>query len=65
MSDTPLINRTAVREFALVVLSQERPHLADKFTQVSADFFDRIETKLRIGIVQAVRDAPTVGKTLR
>jgi hypothetical protein len=54
-----------VREFALVVLSQERPHLAEKFTQVSAEFFERIESKLRIGVVEAIRSAPTAGKTLR
>lgn len=62
---TPLINKTAVREFALVVLAQERPHLAEKFTQVSAEFFERVEAKLRMGIVTAVREAQTVGKTLR
>lgn len=64
-AQTPLINRTAVREFALVVLAQERPHLAEKFTQVSAEFFDRIEQRLRVVIVQQVRIAPTSGKTLK
>lgn len=62
---TPLINRTATREFALVVLAQERPHLAEKFTQISAEFFEKIEQRLRIAIVQEIRACPTNGKTLK
>lgn len=64
-TQNPIINRSAVREFALVVLGQERPHLAEKFTQVSAEFFDRIEQRLRVAIVQEIRACPTCGKTLR
>ena len=62
---TPLINRSAVREFSLAVLGQERPHLADKFTQISAEYFQKIESRLRIAIVQEIRAAPTNGKTLK
>ncbi len=64
-NETPLINRTAVREFSLAVLGQERPHLAEKFTQVSAEYFERIETRLRVAIVQEIRAAPTTGRTLK
>lgn len=65
MNQTPLINRAAVREFSLVVLAQDRPHLAGKFTQISADYFEKIEQRLRLAIVQEISAAPTNGKTLK
>jgi hypothetical protein len=63
--NTPLINRTAVREFSMVVLHQERPHLADKFTRVSEEWFEKIESRLRVAIVQEIRASGTTGKTLK
>lgn len=61
----PLINRTAVRELALAILAHERPHLAAKFTQVSSNFLDTVEEKLKAVIVREVMAAPTNGRTLR
>lgn len=60
-----LINRSAVREKSLALLAQNRPHLADKFTRVSEDYFVRIEGYLVYAIAKYLEVMPTSGKTLR
>jgi hypothetical protein len=62
---TPLLNKSKVRDYALVVLAMERPHLANKLGRVSSEFFERMETQLKVSILNAVRCAPSVGKTLK
>lgn len=71
MTPTPLINRSEVREYAVAILKQNRPALAEKFTRagsdavmISDDFFVQIEARLRASIVLAVDKAPTTGKIL-
>jgi len=57
-----LINRTAVKSLALAASADSR---GGKFTRVSKDFLDRIETKVRILTVNEVRAHPSCGVTLR
>lgn len=62
---TRLLNRSAVRDKALAVLANTRPHLAGKMTRVSGEFYMRLEAWLVMRLELYVRDMPSVGKTLR
>jgi hypothetical protein len=64
--ETPmkLTNQTAVRRYALDVLKQERPALAENFTRVGSDFFEAIEAATRSAIIQRIKSHNSVGKTL-
>lgn len=62
---TPLLNRSKVRDYALVIIGMERPHLSAKLTRVSGEFFERMETQLKLSILNAIRTAPSAGKTLK
>jgi RNA polymerase sigma factor (sigma-70 family) len=59
-----LTNQTAVRRYALDVLKQERPALAEKFTRVGSDFFEAIEAATRSAIIQRIKAHNSAGKTL-
>lgn len=67
-----LLNKSAVRKYALEMLKQERPALVDKFTdggkkplRVGSEFFDSVEASVRIAIRSRVATQSSVGKTLR
>lgn len=60
-----LINKAAVRRFALDTLKAERPHLAEKFTRVGSEFFDAVESSVRNTIRGRIATQPSTGKTLR
>lgn len=56
-----LINRTAVRDLALLYSRQMRN---GRFTRVSENFLDGIEDLVRASVASRVHRAPSVGKTL-
>lgn len=60
-----LINKSAVREYTLAMLRANRPHLADKMTRVSPEYFDRVEAKLKATIMNEVASMPTSGATIK
>lgn len=62
---TRLINRVAVRDFALAALAEHRPHLREKLTRVSGAFYGRAQAHLSIWIEQEIKAAPSLGKTIR
>lgn len=56
-----LLNKKAVREYALAQVK----HLRNgRFTRISKEFFDDLETATRQTIAARVHRAPSVGKTL-
>lgn len=57
-----LINIKHTKEYALSVSMQCRQ---GKFKRVSADFLERIESKIRNIIVAEVKSHPSVGQTLK
>jgi hypothetical protein len=57
-----LINKKAVREYALAQVTQLRHH---SFERVGASFIDRIEGAVRNTIVQEIKAHPSKGKTLQ
>lgn len=57
-----LLNKSKIREFALQLSQETR---GGKFTRVSSEFVDRVESKLRNLIRQEVHSHPSVGCTLR
>lgn len=57
-----LINRKAVRAYALLVSQR---HRAGKFTRVSAAFLEKINTQVRATVEWDVTRHPSVGKTLK
>ena len=57
-----LINVTEVKRLALAVSQQQRN---GKFTRVSKQFLDRIESKVRVSIAYEVGTHPSIGKTLK
>lgn len=52
-----LLNQSQVREFAFAALRERRPGLARKMTRVSEDFFETVETRLRMHVFVDVRRA--------
>jgi hypothetical protein len=62
---TRLLNRSAVREFALAVLARDRAHLAGKLTRISPAFYERLEVRLRVAVTEVIGTLPTTGKTIR
>ncbi len=60
-----LINKAAVRRYALDVLKDHRPHLAGKLTRVGSEFFESVESSTRNAIRLRVLTHTSVGKTLR
>lgn len=64
MSDS-LLNKSSVRQFTLDALKRTRPHLAEKMTRVSPEYFERIESKLRVMIINEVSILPTSGATIK
>lgn len=59
--NTPLVNRSAVKKMALQLSKDNR---AGKFTRVSAEFLERVNSATDAYIRQAVQNHPSVGKTL-
>ena len=57
-----LINVTEVKRLALAVSQQQRN---GKFTRVSKQFLDRIESKVSVAIAYEVGTHPSIGKTLK
>lgn len=57
-----LLNKSKVREFALQLSAENR---GGKFTRVSSEFVDRVESKLRNLIRQEIHSLPSVGVTLK
>jgi hypothetical protein len=61
-----LINKSAIRQFTLDALKQERPHLAAKKTRIADSYFERIEARLRAAIIhQEIQTMPTTGATIK
>lgn len=60
-----LLNKSAVKTFTLALLQSERPHLADKFTRISSEYYTSIEAKLRATIRDHLNTMPTNGKTIK
>jgi|HubBroStandDraft_3_1064219.scaffolds.fasta_scaffold06337_4 hypothetical protein len=65
MTPTPLLNRSAVRDYALAILEAERPHLKDKLTRVGDEFFVQMEIALRAKIQNHIRTMSRAGATIR
>lgn len=63
MSDS-LINNAAVKRYTLSAVAEQRPHLADKFTRISADYLTRVEAHVRNYIQEQIRNMPSTGKTI-
>lgn len=59
---TKLLNKKAVRDYALAVAAADRAH---PFRRVGDEFFVAVETALRNTIVDRVRRHPSVGVTLK
>jgi hypothetical protein len=59
--NTPLVNRSAVKKMALQLSKDNR---AGKFTRVSAEFLERVNSATDAYVRQAVQSHPSVGKTL-
>ena len=59
-----LLNKTATRDYAEMVMKLERPALAEKFTRVSETFFEAIEAQTRIAIINRIKAHNSSGKTL-
>ena len=62
VNPTPLLNRTAVRDFLLEVAKDQRPF--NKFTRVSEDTLIRANAVVRSFCVTHVRGMPSKGQTL-
>lgn len=60
-----LLNKSAVKKFTLALIASERPHLADKLTRVSSEYYETIEVKLRSAIREHINTMPTNGKTIK
>lgn len=60
-----IINKSAVRNYALDVLKAERPALAEKFTRVGSEFFDAVEAAARAAVRNRIAAHNSTGKTLR
>jgi hypothetical protein len=57
-----LLNKAKVREFALQLSAENR---GGKFTRVSSEFIERIESKVRNLVRQEIHSHPSVGCTLK
>jgi len=64
MSDI-LLNRAAVKRYTMKSVAEQRAHLQDKFTRISAEYLNRIEAHLREYINEQVRNMPSTGKTIK
>jgi len=62
MASRSLLNRSAVKDYALSLSSTNR---AGKFTRVSKKFLDRMEASFKVHVNDAVHRHPSVGKTLQ
>ena len=60
--NTPFINRSAVKKAALQLSADTR---AGKFTRVSTEFLERVNSAVDAYLRQAVHSHPSVGKTLK
>ncbi len=60
-----LLNKSAVKKFTLATLQSERPHLAEKFTRVSGEYYIALEAKLRGVIREHLNTMPSNGKTIK
>jgi len=60
---TSLTNRSALRTYALQRAAETRPAWAP--SQVSKEFLDRMEARLRAIVAAEIQQHPTKGKTLR
>lgn len=60
-----LINRAQVKNYTLATLQAKRPHLAEKKTRVSAEYFERIDAKVRNLIQHEVDGMHSVGVTIK
>ncbi len=65
MSKTKLIHRVAVRETLMAIIAERRPHLAGKFTEVSASLYLGAHSAVISWLEQKVDSLPTTGKTIR
>jgi hypothetical protein len=59
---TPLLNRSAVKKFALDLSKANR---AGRFNRVSLEFLERINARLKNIIREEVQRHPSLGKTLK
>ncbi len=62
LNPTPLLNRSAVREFLLEAAQRHRPF--NKFSRVSEDTLVAINAELRAICVSRVKQMPSKGVTL-
>lgn len=60
-----LLNQAEVRRELFRRIDSERPHLKDKLTRVSPEFFERLNTQLQLLIAKEVASLATVGSTIR
>lgn len=58
-----IINRTAVRKYALEVAEKERK--ASGFRIVSKDFIEAVEASVRSAVIDRIRRHPSKGVTLK
>jgi hypothetical protein len=61
---TRLINRAAVRDFALACLPRIRPGLVGKLTRVSGKFYERAQAGLTLWIEGEIAAHPSRSKTI-
>lgn len=57
-----LTSPSKVRQFALDQAPKLRSH---KFTRVSKDFLEAIESEVRMAITRRIQSQPSVGETLK
>lgn len=62
MAVNGLLNRSSVKKFALDYAAEHKYH---KYSQVSAEFLDRVSRHLKCWIEEAVDRQPSKGKTIR
>lgn len=60
-----LINKAAVKKRTLEVLNETRPHLTEKMTRISGEWYDAIERDVNARITARLAELNTSGKTIK
>jgi hypothetical protein len=60
-----LINKSSVKKRTLEVLAEQRPHLVEKMTRVSSQWYDKIERGVDSVIQAGTAELNTSGKTIK
>lgn len=63
ITNMSLLNKSKVKNFTLDIAQRYRPFVG--FKRVSAEFYDRLDVKLRAIIVHEVTTAPSKGVTIK